>query len=420
MVGFVERLRKPKLPVVLGSPERDGVVNQRAATRTRGVAPPVLRNFSYPTNIINSNTPSSTPASPSTWEQLGEICSFSPDIDSRTRRDRTAGLEDPFLHTTDRTPYKRLAGPIEILNADHVDKHSTDLGLLNVERAKNVEKGGLKDKDTKVSRKHSISDHIFSQKSNITARLKRSSLGHHKTSSSFDASRFLVRRSGIPERPTSSSGVPLIDTRLTHSTSKITKPIAPPPFFLGHTVEGSSADLERATNISCTLSGSYIVEMGPYNPKDNRQGLHYPKPNLEALSGDQRCASEVRKGKGKEGKSRWLSQLKEWVSISEPSSQALKNYKKNTYKKAGIALDDPLANAKLHLPVASMPRDAIKPGGRGPEPEEIAFQRAKHRKEARGLLAVAGTSGGSRSSSGRCSSLSSITGNALSKGRPLE
>ncbi|KAI8954707.1 hypothetical protein F4801DRAFT_575108 [Xylaria longipes] len=372
MVGFVERLRKPKLPVVLGSPERDGVINQRAATtRTQDIAPPVLRNFSYPTNITNSNTPSSTSATPSTWEQLGEICSFSPDIASRTCRERTAGLEDPFFYTTDRTPYKQLAYPDGILNVNHVDKHSTDLGLLTVERTKNVEKGGPKDKGTKVSRNHSISDHIFSQKSNITARLKRSSLGHHKTSSSFDTSRLLARRSGIPERPMSSSGVPLIDTRLTHSTSKTTKSFAPPSFFQGPTVEGSSADLERATNISYPLSGSYTMGMGSYNSKDNRQGLHHLSPNSEALSGDQRCNSELRKGKAKEGKSRWLSQLKEWVSVSEPSTQAFKNYKKDTYKKAGIALDDPLANAKLHLPVASMPRDAIKPGGRGPEPEEI-------------------------------------------------
>ncbi|KAI1756693.1 hypothetical protein F4782DRAFT_278010 [Xylaria castorea] len=197
----------------------------------------------------------------------------------------------------------------------------------------------------------------------------------------------------------SSSGVPLIDTRLTHSTSKTTRPTAPPSFFLGHTVEGSSADLERPSNVSCTLSGSYTAGMGSHNSKDSREGPHYLSPNSEALSGHQQCASELRKGKEKEEKSRWFSQLKEWLSVSEPSTEALKNYKKDTFKKAGIALNDPLANAKLHLPVAPMPRDAIKPAGRGPEPEEIALQKAKHRKEVRGLLAVAGTSGGSRSSS---------------------
>ncbi|KAI0555382.1 hypothetical protein F4679DRAFT_166446 [Xylaria curta] len=191
----------------------------------------------------------------------------------------------------------------------------------------------------------------------------------------------------------SSSGVPLIDTRLTYSS------IAPPSFSLGYTVEGSLVDLERPSNVSCTLSGPYTAEMESYNSKDDSQRQHRLSPNSEAISRDQRCASELRKGKEKEKKSRWFSQLKEWISVTEPSTEALKNYKKDTFKKAGITLNDPLANAKLHLPVASIPRDAIKPGGRGPEPEEIALQKAKNRKEARGLLAVAGTSRGSRSSS---------------------
>ncbi|KAI0189384.1 hypothetical protein EV127DRAFT_408919 [Xylaria flabelliformis] len=399
MVGFIGRLRKPKSPVVLGSPERDGIANQRATTttRTQKITPPVLRNFSYPTNIGNSKTPSSASASPSAWEQLGEICSFSPDVASRIRLDRTAGLEDPFFYTTDRTPYKQLADPDEILR-------------------KNVEKGGPKDKGTKISRNHSTSDRIFSPTSRITARLKRSSLGHHKTSSAFDASRLLARRSGTPERPMSSSGVPLIDTRFTQSTSKDTKYIAPPSFFLGHTIEETLVDLERLSNVSCTLSGPYTAEMESDNSKDGSPRLHHLSPNSEAQSGDQRCASELHKGKEKERKSRWFSHLKDWISISEPSTEALKNYKKDTFKKAGIAPNDPLANAKLHLPVASIPRDAIKPGGRGPEPEEIALQKAKHRKEASGLLAVAGTSRGSRSSSGLYSSSSSITESTLSKG----
>ncbi|KAI0859593.1 hypothetical protein F4860DRAFT_525989 [Xylaria cubensis] len=415
MVGFIGRLRKPKSPVVLGSPERDGIVNQRATTTTRTpeITPPVLRNFSYPTNIGNRKTPSSTSASPSTWEQLGEICSFSPDVASRTRLDRTAGLEDPFFYTTDRTPYKQLADPDEIFK---VDRHLTKSERLTVDRAKNVEKGGPKDKGTKIPRNHSISDHILSPKTKITARLKRSSLGHHKTSSAFDASRLLPRRPGTPERPMSSSGVPLIDTRLTQSTSKNTKYITPPSFFLGHTIEGTLVDLERSSNVSSTLSGPYTAEMGTDNSKDGSPRQHHLSFNSEALSGDQRCTSELRKGKEKERKSRWFSHLKDWISISEPSTEALKNYKKDTFKKAGIAPNDPLANAKLHLPVASIPRDAIKPGGRGPEPEEIALQKAKHRKEASGLLAVAGTSRGSRSSSGLYSSSSSITESTLSKG----
>ncbi|KXJ95782.1 hypothetical protein Micbo1qcDRAFT_157848, partial [Microdochium bolleyi] len=52
----------------------------------------------------------------------------------------------------------------------------------------------------------------------------------------------------------------------------------------------------------------------------------------------------------KEGKSGWLSQIKEWTSVAEPSSQAFKNHKAETFSRAGIAQDDPRARAKLNLP----------------------------------------------------------------------
>ncbi|KAI3334821.1 hypothetical protein F4824DRAFT_511574 [Ustulina deusta] len=406
MVGFVERFRKPKLPIVLGSPQRDDVVHQQVVYRPQNITLPVLRNFSYPTNITNNKPPHSTPAvweePPSTWDQLGEICNFSPSITSRTREDRTAGLEDPFFYTTDRSPYKKLAELGEKLNTNSDAKKSID--------SKNVEKGGPKDKDTKTPKNQLIGDHIFSQKCSITARLKRSSLGHHKTSSSFDASRLLTRRSGSLERPMSSSGVPLIDTRLTHSTSTTTEPSVSPLFFAEDTIEGFLADSEKATLISYTLSDSYAVDMGSLDSKGSSQGPHNVAHDSEGLS--RQCssrASEPHKRKGKGGRSRWFSHLKEWVSVSEPSTQALENYKKDTYNKAGIALDDPLANAKLHLPVASLPPDAIKPGGRGPEPEEIFIQRAMQRKKARELLLLTGASQGSRSSGSDCSSPSNVT-----------
>jgi hypothetical protein len=104
--------------------------------------------------------------------------------------------------------------------------------------------------------------------------------------------------------------------------------------------------------------------------------------------------------------------LKEWVSVSEPSTRALKDYKKDTYKKAGIALNDPLAKAKLHLPVAALPLDAIKPGGRGPDPEELVLLRNMQRKKAHESLPAAGTLQASRSSASHRSSSSSVTNSA--------
>ncbi|GAW22930.1 hypothetical protein ANO14919_124770 [Xylariales sp. No.14919] len=130
MVGFVERFRKPKLPVALGLPQRDGVVHQQTNPRPRNITPPVLRNFSYPTNITIINQPpfafTAWGEPPSIWDQLGEICNFSPNVTPRLRQDGIAGLEDPFFYTTDRTSYKQLVDPDEKPNRNCEAKQSTD------------------------------------------------------------------------------------------------------------------------------------------------------------------------------------------------------------------------------------------------------------------------------------------------------
>lgn len=214
----------------------------------------------------------------------------------------------------------------------------------------------------------------------------------------------------------SSSGVPLIDKKFAHSTSTAANTGAPPFFSLEDNISCFSADLGKATFISYGLSDARVVEMGLFNMSDSPQGPYHP----QGLSGVQQQNgrapdSDGRKGKGKEGKPRWFSQLKHWAAASEPSKTALKNYKKDTFNKAGIALDDPLANAKLHLPIASLPPYAIKPGGRGPEPEEIALKRAMQRKKKRDLMPVAGPSQDSQPSEGHCSAPSNVTVSAIKK-----
>ncbi|KAI0200098.1 hypothetical protein F4808DRAFT_177832 [Astrocystis sublimbata] len=134
MVGFIERLRKPKLPVVLGSPDTDGVVPQRTAPTSQATTPPVLRNFSYPTNILNSDTSSCTSTLPSTWDQLGEICSFTPENAPQTRRDKTAGLEDPFFYTTSRTPNKQPATRYEESDVGYGENKEADTEFLFIEK----------------------------------------------------------------------------------------------------------------------------------------------------------------------------------------------------------------------------------------------------------------------------------------------
>ena len=51
--------------------------------------------------------------------------------------------------------------------------------------------------------------------------------------------------------------------------------------------------------------------------------------------------------KRKVGMGQWLSQVISWLTMREPSDQAFKQHKKDTYKNAGVALDDPRASAKL-------------------------------------------------------------------------
>ncbi|KAJ3579238.1 hypothetical protein NPX13_g1326 [Xylaria arbuscula] len=386
MVGLVERFRRPKPPVILGSPRRDRAGNQRLASRAQNVPPPVLRNFSYPTNVTNNNLlvpkPTAREERPSTWDQLGEICNFSSNTRPCTRRDRTAGLEDPFFYTTDRTPYRRLVDIDENHNINLTTNESTILGRQ-----------------------------ALPQKCSLTAKLKRSSLGHHKTSSAFDTPRLLTRSNSL-ERPMSSSGVPLIDTRLSHLTNDAIKLSVDRRSFARSPIEEFLLDSDKANHLSYNLSDRYIITM---DPPSSRSGPNRLSDGSKVPSEGRQCetrASETNRGKGKEGKNKWFSQLKEWISVSEPSTQALKNYKKDTYNKAGIALDDPLAKAKLHLPVTSLPPDAIKPGGRGLEPEEVVIKKAIQRKKAQaGLI-----SQGSQSSTSHYSSTSTVTANTSKVG----
>ncbi|KAI0889982.1 uncharacterized protein GGS22DRAFT_6852 [Annulohypoxylon maeteangense] len=110
MVGFVERFRKPKLPVAPVSPSKDHILPSQPTTPQHS-RPPVVRNFSYPTNVGNSEQ-LTHPSAPSTgqtaWDRLGEICSFSPDNISRTGKIRSPTLDDPFFFKSGAEPYSRL------------------------------------------------------------------------------------------------------------------------------------------------------------------------------------------------------------------------------------------------------------------------------------------------------------------------
>jgi hypothetical protein len=127
--------------------------------------------------------------------------------------------------------------------------------------------------------------------------------------------------------------------------------------------------------------------------QDDQSTIEYPISSkfsrISAARSDyDSAAPPVSAGRGpqqtkrKEGKTRFFSQLKEWISTSEPSTQALKNHKKDTFRKAGIATSDPTANAKLHAPIGEIPQDAVK-ATTGPTPEERLREKSRQRRKIR-------------------------------------
>ncbi|KAI0842065.1 hypothetical protein F5Y06DRAFT_292887 [Hypoxylon sp. FL0890] len=407
MVGFVGRFRKPKLPVALGSPHEDNIALSQRPTTPRHFSPPVLRNFSYPFNVGNPEPPpfpSGPKAGQTSWDQLGEICSFSPDGTSRIGQARLLGLDNPFLFKSESERYTRL----DDSESETLDK-SPRQERGNVE--KSAEKNVLKGKARKLSKSQSLGDRIFTPNSTITSRLKRTSLGQHKSAASFDTSHILLLPSTDPDRPASSSGVTIVDTKF-KSPSR-TAGSGPSPLLLP---QGSIDDILANTNeerlVSEATTAIKSLEMGSSHHRKTSYGQPGLSTNAVQDNGSRKrndSVTESAKHKGKEGKQGWLSQLKDWVSVSEPSTQALKQYKKDTYSKAQIALDDPEANAKLHSPIGTLPPDVIKPAGRGPDPEEIAMKQMEQKRKIRlSGSRTGGTSQGSRSSSSRYSSSSSI------------
>lgn len=113
----------------------------------------------------------------------------------------------------------------------------------------------------------------------------------------------------------------------------------------------------------------------------SRDSGHAPSMRDGSLSGSQNTSSG--KPSGREGKDRFLDKVQKmtgWFSTSEPSVQALKRHKKVTFEKAGVAPNDPEASSKLHYPIGEIPANAVKPAGRGPEPEDIARAKAEKRR----------------------------------------
>ncbi|KAK2603865.1 hypothetical protein QQS21_003989 [Conoideocrella luteorostrata] len=102
-------------------------------------------------------------------------------------------------------------------------------------------------------------------------------------------------------------------------------------------------------------------------------------------------------------KPRWIKNVKNWLSVSEPSAQALKNQRTSTYQRYGIGSKDPQAAAKMHLPIGKVP-NGVTTSTTGPTPEKAMRERARQAADKQRFA----KHGGSQSMSSGMSSNSSI------------
>ncbi|CAF3448996.1 unnamed protein product [Fusarium graminearum] len=109
-----------------------------------------------------------------------------------------------------------------------------------------------------------------------------------------------------------------------------------------------------------------------------RSSYYEYDPSASGIEASRTSMSSTDTRKSKEGKPRWFTQVKDWLSVSEPSAQAMKEQKKNTFRRHGIDMKDPQAAVKLHLPIERIPEDAIT-STRGPSPEK-AHERARQQR----------------------------------------
>ncbi|KAK8019670.1 hypothetical protein PG990_004808 [Apiospora arundinis] len=415
------RLRKSKSPAVLGSPIAEDIIPPQRPVSPQLSTTPTPRNFSYPIGIpigprAQKWVDISNQESP-IYDQVGETSRppFSGPKGRTWPEIKSVQLPHVQSHKQDGKSTIRyqfdqldLGQPSSKESANIGKKHrrSTLLSLSASYTRSTASIGDLlasadtrepTPKASKEPKAHFFGDFTLPHKS---SRFKRNSLVQHKPAASFDASQLVRVYTASPQRPVSSY--------------QTFAPAAKAPELGVETFPLYTWEHIGDERISRVPLAEYYSapKTSRMDPRDSKAAA---MERRSSSGGRKRgnSTSEVDKRKGKEGKGRWLSQLKEWVSASEPSTQAFKQHKKDTYKRAGIALDDPRAGAKLHIPTTTLPSDAIKPYGRGPEPEEMARRNTENKKRLRKSFSTAGTSQGSRSSTSQHSSMSSLPMNYL-------
>ncbi|KAH6646440.1 hypothetical protein BKA67DRAFT_664279 [Truncatella angustata] len=416
MLNFA-RSKKPECSKSLG-PEETDKTSPQTPVIFQVFSPPVQRNFSYPINVSAGTNSSSCPNT----SDIGQsICDLSPDNISKAI---AADPDDPFLY---------IAEPVECIRSVKKDdrprtssrifgrfnfqvpfkeehkshnkqRRSTILGL-SIPQAQNTPlvdsaPHTLQLKETKVSKGQSSGDLLLSRKIIAVGRLKRNSLGQHKVVKSIDVSNPSESHIEKLLRPASSSEDTSIDTRISELVLIKDESLL------------TITDKECISITIDALDNSLSEETQKILPKPRMDYMHRrdSPQNTATVGGRQGDANTGSGGcKEKERRGGWFSHIKEWVSTSEPSTKALKDYKRDAFKRAGTTPNDPLATVKLHISPISLPPEAIKPCGRGLDPEEIVRRKAEQkRKQRQSFQTTASSSGGSRTSASQHSSLNSL------------
>lgn len=128
-----------------------------------------------------------------------------------------------------------------------------------------------------------------------------------------------------------------------------------------------------------------------FRSPSQRQQQHPPPPPPPPHRSDRRHSA------GDGDKKTWLRSFKTWLSVSEPSAQAMKTQKRDAFRRAGIDPKDPAAAAKMHLPLGTLPLGATTSTS-GPTPEERLARERRSRPQCRTHGSAQSVSSGSSTS----------------------
>lgn len=123
-----------------------------------------------------------------------------------------------------------------------------------------------------------------------------------------------------------------------------------------------------------------------------------------SLSSEEPRSEYTHSGRGEKKRPGWMSQVKNWLATNEPSAQAMKDQKRDAFKKRGIDFKDPQAAAKMHSPLGKVPIDAVTSTS-GPTPEKALKEKVRVKDRP---ASCARHSRGSQSVSSSFSSLPSV------------